>query len=60
MDALSTAIGICKWFIDLKEVNDEAKEGMLEMRGTIVRMHPVLENLNTQGLEAASGIIENL
>jgi hypothetical protein len=60
MDALSTAIGICKWFIDLKEVNDEAKEGMLEMRGTIVRMHPVLVSLNTRGLEAASGVIENL
>jgi hypothetical protein len=60
MDALATAISICKWFIDLKEVNDQAKEGMLEMRGTIVRMHPVLVDLNTRGLEAASGVFENL
>jgi hypothetical protein len=44
MDALGTAIIICKWFIELKEMNDEAKEGMREMRGTIVRMHPVLSS----------------
>jgi hypothetical protein len=46
--------------MELKEMNEQAKDGMSEMRRTIVRMHPVLENLNTQGLEAASGIIENL
>ena len=60
VSALGTAILICQWFIELKEMNDQAKDGMSAMRDFIVRMHPVLVSLKTQRLEAAAGIIENL
>ena len=60
MEALVTAIAICQFFIEQKQLNGEAIEYMSEMRGTIERMHPGLVSLNTQGLEAASGVLENL
>ena len=60
MEALATAIAICQFFIEQKQLNGEAIEYMSEMRGTIERMHPVLVSLNTQGLAAASGVLENL
>jgi serine/threonine protein kinase len=60
MEALGTVLSICKWFIEQKETNVKAMECLRDMGGNIERMHPVLVNLNTQGLEAASGIIVNL
>jgi tRNA A-37 threonylcarbamoyl transferase component Bud32 len=60
MEALITAIAICQFFIEQKQLNGEAIEYMGDMRGTIERMHPVLVSLNTQGLAVASGVLENL
>jgi tRNA A-37 threonylcarbamoyl transferase component Bud32 len=60
MEALTTAIAICQFFIEQKQLNGEAIEYMSDMRGAIERMHPVLVSLNTQGLAVASGVLENL
>jgi tRNA A-37 threonylcarbamoyl transferase component Bud32 len=60
MEALTTAIAICQFFIEQRQLNGEAIEYMSDMRGAIERMHPVLVSLNTQGLAVASGVLENV
>jgi hypothetical protein len=58
--ALTSVIAACQWFIKQKQTNDEAIECWREMGGFIERMLSALESLNTQGLQVAPGILENL
>ena len=59
-EALTSVIAVCKWFMEQKQTNAEAIECLRDMGDSIERMLPVLVKLNTQGLDAASGIIVNL
>ena len=46
--------------MEQKQTNDEAIGCLHDMGDSIGRMLPVLLTLNTQGLQDASGIVENL
>ncbi len=58
--ALTSVIAGCKWFMEQKQTNDAAIGCLRDMGDSIGRMLPVLLKLNTQGLQDASGIVENL
>ena len=58
--ALTSVIAGCRWFMEQKQTNDEAIGCLRDMGDSIGRMLPVLLTLNTQGLQDASGIVENL
>ena len=58
--ALTSVIAACQWFMEQKQTNDEAIVCLRDMGDSIERMLPVLLSLNTQGLQDAPGVLENL
>ncbi len=62
--ALTSVIAGCQWFMEEEQTNDEAIECLRDMGNRIGRYLPVLLTTvrlqNTQGLQDASGIVENV
>jgi len=57
---LTSVIAACRWFMEQKQTNDEATECLRDMGAYIESMLPALLRLNTQGLQDAPGVLENL
>jgi hypothetical protein len=61
-EVLTSAIAVCQWFMEQKALEDQAKEGLKDMRENIELLLPVLQDIDPRGLEKASSkaVIANL
>ena len=60
MEVLQSVIAICRWFQEQNAINQDAQKYMGQMSGVIIRMTPVLDGLQTRGLDRAKGVLDNL